>query len=219
MKKIIIVGLGSHAKVIADEISRNKKYKILGFIDAYKKNSLVRLFYKSLKVLGGLDFFKKKIKFETVIAIGSNHERFSIFKKLKKIKKNIKWAKIISKNAIISKSIKIGEGSVIISGSIINTGTKIGCHCLINSGSIIEHDNNLGDFSSTGPGAKTGGNVQIGYMSFIGIGSSINHNIKIEENVVIGGNSFVNKNCKKNSTYVGLPAKKISSRSHNQKYL
>ena len=63
------------------------------------------------------------------------------------------------------------------------------------------------------------GLVKIGYMSFIGIGSSINHNIKIEENVVIGGNSFVNKNCKKNSTYVGSPAKKISSRSHNQKYL
>ena len=29
MKKIIIIGLGSHAKVVADEISRYKEYKIL----------------------------------------------------------------------------------------------------------------------------------------------------------------------------------------------
>ena len=219
MKKIIIIGLGSHAKVVADEINRSKKYKILGFVDAYKKISYMKPFYKNLKVLGGLDFLKKKTKSETIMTIGSNHKRISILNKLSRNKQIIKWAKIISKNAIISESVKIGEGSVIISGSIINTDTKIGCHCLINTGSIIEHDNFLGDFSSTGPGVQTGGNVQIGNESFIGMGSSIRHNIKIGKNVVIGANSFVNKDCQKNSTYFGLPAKRISSRTDSQKYL
>ena len=44
MKKIIIIGLGSHAKVIADEISRYKEYKILGFLDAYKNTPLAKPF-------------------------------------------------------------------------------------------------------------------------------------------------------------------------------
>ena len=93
MNKIVIVGLGAHAKIIADEINREKKYKILGFIDAFnKKTSFINPFYNKLKVLGGLEYFKKKKEFSVIIAVGSNHERFSIYKKIVKIKSNIKWA-------------------------------------------------------------------------------------------------------------------------------
>ena len=113
-------------------------------------------------------------------------------------------------NAIISKDVIIGEGSLVMPGCIINNGTRIKDHCIINTGSIIEHDNFFDNFSSCGPGIVTGGNVMLGKSSYIGIGSVVKEKIMINENVIIGGNSFVNKNCKKNSLYYGNPIKLIS---------
>jgi hypothetical protein len=37
MSKIIIIGTGGHSKVVTDEISRLKKFKIIGDIDEKKK--------------------------------------------------------------------------------------------------------------------------------------------------------------------------------------
>ncbi len=218
MKKIIIIGSGFHAKVVADEIFKTKKYKIAGFLDENKKKGKIVISSPRLKILGKLDYLKKA-KCEIVIAIGSNHKRLKIFEEVKKKKIKVKWAKVISKDCILSKNVIIGDGSMVISGSIINRNTKIGNHCIVNTGSIIEHDNELMDFSSTGPGAKLGGNVKIGKLSFIGLGSCVKQNIKVGENTVVGANSFVNKNCLKNYTYFGNPAKKRTSRSKNQGYL
>ena len=125
---------------------------------------------------------------------------------------NFKWEKLISKNSIISKKTKIGEGSMIISGTVINTNSKIGRHCLINTRTIIDHDNTWEDFSSSRPGVSSAGSVIIKKNSHIGIGSTIKEKITIGMNTLIGAHSFVNKNCKKDSTYYGVPAKLKNSR-------
>ena len=116
---------------------------------------------KSFKNLGKFKDKKTKKKLCGIIGIGDNHLREKIYKDIKKIKKNFKWEKIISKNSIISEKVKIGDGSFVVSGSIINTGSVIGRHCIINTSSSIDHDNIFEDFSSTGPGVITGGNVTV----------------------------------------------------------
>jgi len=221
MKKILILGSGSHAKVIFSEILNLKKYKLIGFIDDFEKKNKIIVSYKkkNFKILGKINDLKK-IKFDcAVIGIGDNTIREKIKNKTERIKKNIKWEKVISKNAKISINVKIGDGSVIISGANINIGTKIGSHCLINSSSSIDHDNIFGDFSSTGPGVVTGGNVSIGKYSHLGIGSKIKNNITVDMSTIVGGNTFINKNCKKNSIYFGIPGKYIRSRTRFNKYL
>ena len=40
MKKILIIGSGGHAKVILSEIIQIKEYRIIGFIDEFKKKTL-----------------------------------------------------------------------------------------------------------------------------------------------------------------------------------
>lgn len=204
-KKIIIFGEGSHARIVESEIRKLKKYKITHKFE--KNKDLVNL--------------KKKIDQNTygIVAIGLNYLREKVVLSIEKIIPNLKWITIISKDAIVSNKVKIGEGSIIVSGSIINTGTVIGKHCNINTGSIIEHDNQFGDFSATGPGAKTGGNVVVGKRSYLGIGSTVKNGVNISTDTVIGAQSFVNKNCEKNTIFVGIPAKKKSKRLKNQNYL
>ena len=43
------------------------------------------------------------------------------------------------------------------------------------------------------------------------MGTSIKQNTIIDSNTTIGAQSYVNKNCKKNSTYYGIPIKKMKS--------
>jgi len=204
--RLILFGSSYHAKVVVSEIEDIKKYDIIGYIDknSYKKKIL---FNKKILPKLNLKDLKKYKDIRGVFGIGENYIRFKIFNEVKKIVRNFKWEKIISKNSIISKKTKIGTGSFIAPGCVINHNTKIGKNCLINTGSIIEHDNKLKDYSSLGPGVKTGGNVVIDKFSYIGIGSVIKHNLHIAENVLIGANSFVNKNCTINKVYFGSPAK------------
>ncbi len=224
MKKLLIIGAGNHAKVILSEILKIKKYSVIGFVDdkKSKRKMLFNFKNKTYDYLGNyLNFLKnQKInKLEAILAIGSNYSREAMYNKIKKKFKNLKWAKIISKDAIISKDIKIGEGSVVMSGCVLNSGTTLGKHCFVNTSSSIDHDNQFQDFSSVGPGVTTGGNVSLNKNSYIGIGTTVMHNITIKENTVIGGNSFVNKNCSSYSVYYGSPAKKIRKRKKNSKYL
>ena len=222
MKKIYIFGSGNHAKVILSEILDLKKYSVLGFIDDYKKKNTLILTYNKKKYfnLGKIrDFKKKNLKnILGVVAIGDINFRKKIIKKVEINLPSIKWATIISKNAIVKKNTYIGPGSMIISNTVINVGTKIGKHCLINTSSTIDHDNIIKNFSSTGPGLITGGNVIVDEMSYLSIGSVIKNNINIGRNTIIGACSYINKNCNSNSVYYGVPGKKIRVRKFNQSY-
>ena len=221
MFNVLIIGTGGHSKVVSDEISRLKNYKVIGYIDEKKKGGTIPNKFDKAKILGKLESLKRIYKKEycLFIAIGDNYKRKKISEEISKLKFPFKWAKIISKNSIVSKNAKISEGTIIVSGTIINSNTNIGKHCIINTGSKIDHDNHFGDFSSCGPNVTTGGNVVLKSLSFVGIASTIKHNIKILDNTVIGAKSYVNKNCGKNCLYFGRPAKKIKIRKLGEKYL
>ena len=222
MNKLIIVGAGDQAKVIFSELIEDKKVNFLGFVDDnLNKNQLVVKFKnKSFYNLGKIkEVIKNKNNFSGIIGVGFNYLRKKIYKDIKKIDRNFKFQKIISKNAIINSNVKINDGTFISSGVVINTGTNIGEHCIINTSSSIDHDNIFENFSSTGPGVITGGNVNVGEMSFIGMGSVVKNNIIISNDTVVGANSFINKNCSSNYVYFGNPAKKIKKRLNNENYL
>ena len=223
MKKILIIGVGGHAKVILSEIIQIKGNRIIGFIDEFKKKNTIIESYKNkqYKVLGSIKDLKKIVDKNTfgIIGIGTNFNRKKVSEEINKIFKNFNWATIISKNSKINGNVEIGKGSIIVSGSVVNTGTKIGEHCLINTSSSIDHDNTFKNYSSTGPGVITGGNVKLGQCSYLGIGSTVKHRITIQDNTIIGAQSLVLKNCDKNSIYFGIPAKKIKDRENNSNYL
>ena len=222
-KKIVIFGSGVHAKVIFHSIINDKNYKFLGFIDFKNKEKLIIQYkkkkYKVISDFKKLDILKKIKKLHGVIGIGSNFNRYDVYKLIIKLNLKIKWETIVFKGVNFSNNVKIGNGSVIMGNVLLNNNTSIGSHCIINSGSIIEHDNSFDNFSSTGPGVTTGGNVKVGQFSHLGIGSTILNGKKISSNTIIGGGSLVNKNCNSFSIYFGIPAKKKSKRSYNKKYL
>lgn len=205
-KKVIIIGAGGHAKVVAD-IVKSSGDQIVGFLDDnidLRDNTI----FEDKIVLGTTrveDVEKYKDNY-FIIGIGSNRVRKIISEKYPELN----WYTAIHPSAIIGSNVEIGEGSVVMAGTIINTGTVIGKHCIINTSSSIDHDNVLEDYVHVSPGSHLAGAVKIMKGTWICAGVTIINNITIGKNNVIGAGATVIRNIEEeNSTFIGIPAMKI----------
>tara|TARA_B110000444_G_scaffold251894_1_gene280417 strand:- start:2848 stop:3525 length:678 start_codon:yes stop_codon:yes gene_type:complete len=209
---IFIFGVGGHARVLLSELLLINKHNSIIFVaEPEYLSASIKINNVDYDVINDLNKLKNLYDEGShgIIGIGSNRKRVSISQEIFNLIPHFSWMSLLSKYAIISPDVSIGEGTVVISGSQINAGSVIGKHCIINSKSSIDHDNIIGNFVNISPMVVTGGSVKVGSNSDIGIGSTIKNNIDIQDNVTIGGHSFVNKDCETNSLYYGSPIKKI----------
>jgi len=211
-KKIVLIGGGGHCKVVISILNKLDNFEIAGIVDNYKAKS----FISGIKIIGTDDDLKDIYKsgiHNALITVGStkdNAKRYRLFNMAREI--GYKFPVIISPEAIVDESVKIGEGTVIMPGSIINIDSSIGKNCIINTGAIIEHDCKIGNHCHIAPGVHISGEVNICELSFIGIGTTIIQGIKIGKNVTIGAGSVVIKDISDNVIAVGNPAKIIKSK-------
>lgn len=202
-KKVIIIGAGGHAKVIADIIEKSGD-EVVGFLDDNKENGATVI--KNYKVIGDLNnrfamaVTKKDVEF--IIAIGDNKKREEISHS-----PNLKFYTAIHPSTQIGLDVRIEEGTVVMANVCINSSARIGKHCIINTGAIIEHDNIIEDFVHISPNTSLGGTVKIGESTHVGIGSIVKNNITICKNCTIGAGAVVVKNIIEEGTYVGVPAR------------
>jgi len=211
-KKIILIGGGGHCKVVISILNKLDNFEIVGIVDNYKSES----FINGIKIIGTddnlRDIYQSGINY-ALITVGStkdNTKRYTLFNMAREI--GYKFPVIVSPEAIIDESVKIGEGTVIMPGSIINIDSSIGKNCIINSGAIIEHDCKIGNHCHVAPGVHISGEANIGELSFLGIGVTIIQGIKTGKNVTIGAGSVVIKDIPDNVIAVGNPAKIINNK-------
>lgn len=205
-KDLIVIGAGGQARIVIENAELSK-LKILGIIDInYSGEEEYILGYK---VLGGEDELRcfDINQVSTVIAIGDNSLRRKYFDKLKN--RGFSILTIINPHAMISRYATIGEGVFISTAAIINTKAVIEENSIINSAAIIEHETHIGKDCHIGPGVKIAGRVKISDGVFVGIGSSIIDKVKIGSDCVIGAGSVVINDVPSNTTFAGIPAKRI----------
>lgn len=106
------------------------------------------------------------------------------------------------------------EGVIVCAGVRFSNNIKIGNFSIYNFNSTISHDVVIGDYVTISPGVAVLGNVDIKQGSWIGAGVIINqgNNVlktTIGENVIIGSGGVVLNSCESNSTYAGVPVRKI----------
>lgn len=198
--KIIIVGSGGHAKVIADSIMDNGEYDIYGFIDFHEEK------YMGIDVIGKDEDLKKiydkGIK-KAVIGIGymgKGDIRNKIYSMLKEIGYELPC--IIDNSAILSKSTYIGEGVYVGKRAVVNSKACIGKMSIINTGAIVEHDCHIGEYSHIAIGALLCGEVRVGKNTFIGAGAVVRQSTCIGDYVTVGAGTTLIKNVCDNLTIV-----------------
>lgn len=206
--KIIIVGAGGQAQVVAGILNQDPRVTIEGFIDVTNKNKGKLIAGKPIlgthHLLGKLT--KRGIK-HAIIAIGDNQIRKQRFGQVKKA--GFTLINTIHPTANICKPIKLGEGVVIAPGVNISFNVNIGDNCIINTASVIEHEVSIGNHSHIGPNVAIAGATTIGEQAFVGIGASIINFLKIGNRVTIGAGSVVLNDIPDDATAVGVPAKVI----------
>lgn len=210
MTKLLIIGGGGHAKVVADVALSMRHWESLIFVDDRYPVLKQVLGFPVLGRSADLQeiIVKENIK-EAFVAIGNNLRRLSLLDQCRKF--GLAIPNLIHPSAIISPFAKLGEGILIMPQTVINCAANLGSGCIINTAAIIEHDCILSDGVHISPNAALAGGVQIGHGSWVGIGSSIKEQIKIGENVIIGAGSVVIRDVRDNCTIAGVPASFIKN--------
>ena len=148
-------------------------------------------------------------EYEVMVAVGDSTQRKKIVEKLPI---TTRFFTFIHPSALIlSKEVKIGDGTFIGAYSILTCNISLGKHSLLNRSNHIGHDCQIRNFASLMPGSIISGNCQVGECFYLGTNSGLKEKLLITDYVKIGMNSCVINHIQDSGTYAGVPVKKINS--------
>lgn len=210
-KRIVIIGAGGHAGVIADLIEaaadKHRQGRIL-FLDDNIPAGAMAYGYRVEGRISACTGYPAGTEF--IIGIGDNAVRRKIAAQY-----DLNYITLVHPGAVIAGNVSLGKGTVVMAGAVVGRGTRVGEHCIINTGATVDHGCVLGDFVHISPGAHLGGEVRVGDGSWLGIGSCVRQGIEIGKDVIAGAGAAVVKNIEKKGIYKGIPAKKAQDENIN----
>lgn len=209
LKKVVVIGGGGYAKVVISIIKELDCYEIYGYTDNADNGSILGVRYlgddRILKEVYSRDNVEK-----AVLGVGQLQDstlRRSIVCRLKKI--GFFFPAIVSKTAILSDGVKLGEGTIVRDNATISASSTVGSYSIIGTSANINHDSTIGSYSNIAIGSNIGAEVNIGDDVLVGMGTVVMNKINVIDKCLIGAGSLVLKNCEVPGVYYGSPAKKI----------
>lgn len=197
--KIILIGAGGHARVIADIIScmaeNGERVELIGYADPDPKLKGQSIAAKP--VLGSDNDLKILAEEHSithfVVALGlmkgGNKLRENLYNMA--LSASILPITLIHPTACLANNVIIGRGSVLMAGVIVNSDTTIGENAIINTGGVLEHDVTISDHTHIAPRSTILGGCMIGDTCMIGAGSVVIQNTKIHDNVTVAAGAVV----------------------------
>jgi sugar O-acyltransferase (sialic acid O-acetyltransferase NeuD family) len=202
-KPVAIVGYSGHAYVIIDILLSAGR-----LVTAYCDQEEKEFNPYHLEYLGKeAEVIHKLKKFDFFACVGHNGIREKIHTSLSQYLGNPINA--IHPSAVISSSVKLGDGIMIAANATLNPLVEIGRGVICNTSTSIDHECIIGDFTHIAPGAVLCGNVKVGRNSFIGANAVIRQGIIIGDNVTIGAGTVVVKDIPDGATVIGNPARNL----------
>lgn len=156
MKRILIIGAGSHGQVVA-ETATACGYEKIDFLDDNSPDAIGKT-YQLEKLAGSYD--------GVIVSIGDNKIRRELIHRIQKV--GAPMVSLIHPRAFVAQSATIGAGSIVLPGAIVHSNASIGAGCIISIGALIDHDTVVDDFSHIntgviiGAGKRTSGKVDAG---------------------------------------------------------
>ena len=201
---LAVVGAGGHGLVVAEAAQAQGQWRSVAFFDDAGDARRLGTFalhgtVADLRRLAGSNEAP-----QVVVAIGNNQLRSDLSIELESL--GFQLATVIHPSAVISPSVKLGAGTVVLAGVVVNGRTRVGRACILNTRCSVDHDNVLEDSVHVSPGAALAGGVTLGCCAWVGIGAAVIQGISIGAHARIGAGSAVIRDIPPGVTAVGCPA-------------
>jgi sugar O-acyltransferase (sialic acid O-acetyltransferase NeuD family) len=193
-ENIILIGAGGHALSCIDVIEQENKYNIHGLVGLKDEVGKKISGYDVIATQDELVNLSKDFRY-AFIAIGQIKNvklRIDLYESV--LNTGFKIPSIISPQSFISRTVQIGEGTIIMNGVILNSGVRIGNNCIINSKALIEHGTQVADHCHISTGAILNGDCIVESKSFVGSGAIVKHGITIKSSSFVNMGNIVTKN-------------------------
>jgi UDP-perosamine 4-acetyltransferase len=205
--KIVLVGAGGHASVLADIIASTRGLTLVGAVDPDPRAAAAL----PARHLGGDEalpgLLKKGVRLAAVGvgSVGDNAARAALRRKLQAL--GFTLPPLVHPRAVVARSAALGPGCQIAAAAVINPRAKLGAGVLVNTGAVVEHDCRLGDDAFVGPLAGLGGGVTLEASAFVGLGAFVLQGLTIGKGAVVGAGAVAVKDVRAGAVVVGVPAK------------
>jgi sugar O-acyltransferase (sialic acid O-acetyltransferase NeuD family) len=184
-KPIILLGGGSHAKVVMDTLHA-LGLSVGGYVDPQSSEWLKKANVSRITE----EEFAALLPQHAQCAIGflgltcdALEKRYE--KMLSYIEHGARFPTLVHPSAIVSPSAHLSLGVQVLPGAIINASAFIGEGTVINSGAVVEHDARIGAGVHISPGSVVLGGAKIEDFSYIGSGAVV------IQNTTVSSRSFV----------------------------
>lgn len=191
MQKLILIGSGGHAKVIADTLSiQGRKITACVTLDTNLDT------FCGVPVIGGDSELEKYSPKDAVLVNGIGSipgkiARWEISKKYRAL--GYQFLTVLHPSAFISACAHISNGAQIMAGALIQAGVTIGEDTIVNTGAILDHDCDVGANCHIAPGVTCSGEVSIGESCHVGTGATIIQRVLIGPRSVVTAGAIVKK--------------------------
>jgi len=203
MSVLGILGASGHGKVVAEVALAAGWDEVVFYDDAWPNKAQIGRWQIAgrqqdlLSALGSLN--------GVLVAIGHNATRQDKLEQFQAAGAEI--VSLVHPVATVSRSARLGAGSVVMAGAVVNADADIGRGAILNTACSVDHDCVLGAAVHVSPGARLAGDVQVGSRSWIGIGASVRQGVRIGTGVIVGAGAAVVSDVADDLTVVGVPAK------------
>jgi sugar O-acyltransferase (sialic acid O-acetyltransferase NeuD family) len=218
-QRVVIIGAGGQAKIIADALLLSDDAEPVGFLDDHQRG----VGFMGLPILGAVDELPDLVDAHGIdagiVSIGDNYRRGQIVDAIEAAISGFPWANAIHPMTAIGAGCEVGHGVHMMAGAVVNPASTVGDHVHIDTRASLDHDSSIGRCASLGPTSATGGGCTIGAYVAVSIGAVVLHGRSVGDHSVIGAGATVTADIPAGVVAFGTPARVVRDRPEGERYL